>query len=537
MTQARGIRSIEVGHRILAALAAHGAPMGLRELSDVTGILAAQVHAYLVSYRRTGFVGQHHNGRYHLGWFAHALGLARLHADPALREAMARMHALVAATGAMGTLSLWGGDALTVFQVAHGATFPRIDIVPGTTFPIATTISGRVFAAFADDAAKRDPNDMPATVSTLARGPRSADLAEIRKRGFGRDVSVGIPGLTTVAIPHRGADGTVAAIITLLSPALNADEVARLVRTSDPHPPYHEHYRMPPIEPIAEDAATRGVGSVETGARVLAAFAGAETPLMLGEIARRCAMPAAQVHPYLASLRRVGLVATEAASGRYALGAETITLAAARLRAFDPFGKAGEIVAAMVDGRRCSATLSVWGNLGPTVVQMHAGRAQFYTLTGPGTVYSVGGTATGRLFAAYLATRFVAPVLATERREGDATARVGTPMASHALEALLPAIRARGFATIDPPPIAEVAPLAAPVCDHRGVLQMVVTLLLPTGESDLSEDGANVRLLVDCTSRIARQLAAQVVAGASTPDHDVVVTAAAADAVAAAYTG
>lgn len=74
--QRQGIQSIEVGARLLRALAANGRSMMLRDVARNAGMPAAKAHRYLVSFMRMGLVEQDANtGRYDLGEFSLELGL------------------------------------------------------------------------------------------------------------------------------------------------------------------------------------------------------------------------------------------------------------------------------------------------------------------------------------------------------------------------------------------------------------------------------------------------------------------------------
>ncbi|MCB1966488.1 MAG: helix-turn-helix domain-containing protein, partial [Candidatus Accumulibacter sp.] len=77
--QRQGIQSIEVGSRLLRALAASQRSMMLRDLARNAGMPAAKARRYLVSFMRMGLVEQDANtGRYDLGEFSLELGLASL---------------------------------------------------------------------------------------------------------------------------------------------------------------------------------------------------------------------------------------------------------------------------------------------------------------------------------------------------------------------------------------------------------------------------------------------------------------------------
>ena len=75
----RGIQSIEVGGRLLRALAQSGEPMMLRDLARQAGMPPAKAHPYLVSFSRLGLIEQDQaTGRYEFGALALELGLVSL---------------------------------------------------------------------------------------------------------------------------------------------------------------------------------------------------------------------------------------------------------------------------------------------------------------------------------------------------------------------------------------------------------------------------------------------------------------------------
>src|ERR1700733_16306068 len=75
----QGVQSIEVGGRILQALARAPRPQMLRDLAAAAGMPAAKAHRYLVSFARMGLVEQQADtGLYDLGSFALELGLGAL---------------------------------------------------------------------------------------------------------------------------------------------------------------------------------------------------------------------------------------------------------------------------------------------------------------------------------------------------------------------------------------------------------------------------------------------------------------------------
>ncbi len=76
----------------------------------------------------------------------------------------------------------------------------------------------------------------------------------------------------------------------------------------------------------------RGIGAIETGAKILDAFVSIGRPAMLRDIAELAGMTAAQAHAYLVSFKSAGLVEQENGSGLYRLGPMALSLGLVRLR-------------------------------------------------------------------------------------------------------------------------------------------------------------------------------------------------------------
>lgn len=74
----RGIQSVEVGGRLLQALARQREPLGLTELAGEAQLSSAQAHTYLVSLTRLGLVKRDAlTGNYEPGPLSLRLGLMR----------------------------------------------------------------------------------------------------------------------------------------------------------------------------------------------------------------------------------------------------------------------------------------------------------------------------------------------------------------------------------------------------------------------------------------------------------------------------
>jgi DNA-binding IclR family transcriptional regulator len=253
----------------------------------------------------------------------------------------------------------------------------------------------------------------------------------------------------------------------------------------------------------------RGVQSIEVGALLLNALVEVGEPMMLRDLARKAGIAPAQAHAYLVSFRNSGLVEQEGQAGLYRLGPFALQLAIGRMHSFDPLRMAADAIGDLAAETGLTVALAVWGTFGPTVIQVCEGADQVHINTRAGTVYSVSGTATGRVFAAFLPESLIRTTLKAEQMDGR-TRRVGQTMTYSLLKSELSAIRAQNYATIDTPPIPGINALSAPVFDHVGQILMAVTLIGPAEALDRSPDSLFIPILLRFTGALSSKLGFEV---------------------------
>jgi DNA-binding IclR family transcriptional regulator len=103
----------------------------------------------------------------------------------------------------------------------------------------------------------------------------------------------------------------------------------------------------------------------------------------------------------------------------------------------------------------------------------HEGADQIHINTRAGTVYSLTGTATGLVFAAYLPADLVKAAIRAQMSETKTTQRVGARVEFQAIARQFELIQGLGYGTIDAPPIPGINAIAAPVFDDVGQIRMV----------------------------------------------------------------
>ncbi len=254
------------------------------------------------------------------------------------------------------------------------------------------------------------------------------------------------------------------------------------------------------------DVPGRGVQSVEVGGRILAMMAAAGGPVMLRDIASGAKVPPAQAHAYLVSFRKIGLVEQDGASGRYQLGPLALDLGLARLRSLNPLRLAGDAAAELAAELGLMVTLTVWGSFGATIVQVHEARDQLHVNLRPGAVYSLAGTATGRVFAAFLPPAIIGPRVKIEMRSTERTQRIGSPVDAARFRHDVAAVRQSGYATAIGSPVPGINAVSVPVFDHTGHLQLAMTLIGPAGLVDTGPHGAETQRVMTMATGLSSAL-------------------------------
>ncbi|MDQ0142321.1 IclR family transcriptional regulator [Cupriavidus necator] len=214
----RGIQSVEVGARLLAALAAARVPMPLAALAEAAQLGPAQAHAYLVSLARLGLIKRDHlSGRYEPGPLSLRLGLLHLEQDSAWRAALPRVDALAQALGFSVAISLAGPQGPTIVRYVPASAPLHVNLHVGTVMALAPTATGRVFCAFQPPAQWQPlwhAQQPDATEAELAAF--SATLAEIRARGIERSIDAPSPAVSSLSVPVLDGAGALRLVLTLV---------------------------------------------------------------------------------------------------------------------------------------------------------------------------------------------------------------------------------------------------------------------------------------------------------------------------------
>ena len=221
----RAVQSVEVGGRLLLALADSPGPLTLKDLAARAGLPPSRAHPYLVSFGRLKLIEQEAaTGRYALGPAALQLGLACLHQLDPVKAALPVAEQLSAATGLAVALAVWGNFGPTIIRMIDARQPLHVAMRAGTVMSILGTATGRAFAAVmpADriDAALSGPLGDPEGQRLPRLAHRARELrdaaAEVREHGVARAVGRPIPGVNAFSAVAFDHEGQPAIVITAL---------------------------------------------------------------------------------------------------------------------------------------------------------------------------------------------------------------------------------------------------------------------------------------------------------------------------------
>lgn len=221
-----GIQSIEVGFRLLQALAASPRAMMLRDLAAAADMPPAKAHRYLVSFQRLGAVTQDAvSGRYDLGPFALQLGLAGLNRLDPLRKARPLLSALRDELDHTAGIAVWGNQGPTIVHWEESSHPVTVSLRLGDVMPMLNSATGRLYGAYLPRRQTQPMIDrelsLRRTAPSSTSSPSSlteydAICADVRAHGAARTLGGVLPGINAISVPVFDASGHLALALIVL---------------------------------------------------------------------------------------------------------------------------------------------------------------------------------------------------------------------------------------------------------------------------------------------------------------------------------
>jgi DNA-binding IclR family transcriptional regulator len=254
----------------------------------------------------------------------------------------------------------------------------------------------------------------------------------------------------------------------------------------------------------APGSSQAGVQSVEIAANILKALASGGSPLPLKGVAKAAHMSRAKVHRYLVSLKRAGLVAQDARSGDYRIGPAAVTLGLVGLRGLSPVRTMNEALPDLRDRLDETVTLAIWGETGPVIIAMEEPGKAVTINVRIGSVLSLGMSAIGRTFAAFLPEAVTRDRIARERAAAAADGNNIYPDAA-GLSEILAEVHTRRMTRVRGTVMPGIDALAAPIFDHTGKVIGVICSFGRAGSFDSRLTGKIAQILAEVSVDLSRQ--------------------------------
>ncbi len=204
------VQSVEVGMRLLQALADAGRALGLTDLAVAADMPPAKAHRYLQSLIATGMAEQlRETGRYDLGPAALGIGLAALGRIDAVRIASSTLADLRDAIDESVFLAVWGNRGPTIVRWEESTRPVTVNVRVGSVLPLLNSATGRVFAAYlppetcAPALQEEMKSGAPSSVSDVERLWK-----DVRKHRIARvagDLLLGVSALSVPVFDHQNA--------------------------------------------------------------------------------------------------------------------------------------------------------------------------------------------------------------------------------------------------------------------------------------------------------------------------------------------
>lgn len=217
----RAVQSVEVGGRLLLALADSGSALSLKDLAARAAMTPSRAHPYLVSYGRLGLIEQDSSGRYDLGPAALRVGLASLQRLEPMTVAEPVIRQLAAQTGHAIAIAVWGNFGPTVVRLIEAQQPLHVSLRIGSVLSLFDTATGRAFAsvlpqerllqAIAGPLGEAMPQE-----KWQQRQPEIQEIVlEARRHGVSRAISNPIPGVNAFSAPVYDLEGNPVMVITM----------------------------------------------------------------------------------------------------------------------------------------------------------------------------------------------------------------------------------------------------------------------------------------------------------------------------------
>lgn len=217
------MQSIERAINILEVLSHSQAGLGVRAISETTGLAAGTVHRILSTLNARGFVFQDGSRKYVLG--LGLLGMAAASRERIGALSLPFLSELMEVSQETANLAiLEHSSAFYVEQVPPPGRLLRMFTEPGNRAPLHAAATGKVLLAYQSASVTKVildevglPRQSPNTITN--RSQLRGELRRVRQQGYATDYGEQEEGVHCLAAPILSARGDILAALSLSGPA------------------------------------------------------------------------------------------------------------------------------------------------------------------------------------------------------------------------------------------------------------------------------------------------------------------------------
>lgn len=226
-----GVQSLDAALRVLLHIAQLPGPSTLSDIAKACDMPPSKVHRYLASFTHANIIQQNgRSGAYDLGLAAQSIGLAALARRDIVNTVSDHLRDFTQANGCTTLLSVWSESGPTVVRWQRAPSPIMTSFGLGTTFPLLSSATGRVFFAFSPASLIKQQlaNELKRSNlnSALLDGLEEGETAKmhvekirqnVRKQGMATVDGRFIPGLMAVAVPILNWQDEAEVVVTAIS--------------------------------------------------------------------------------------------------------------------------------------------------------------------------------------------------------------------------------------------------------------------------------------------------------------------------------
>ncbi|HEY0333309.1 MAG TPA: IclR family transcriptional regulator [Stenotrophomonas sp.] len=217
----QGLPTAIVSLKVIEALAAAPAGLGVTRLAEMLGMPKARIHRHLNILREHGYVGQDpRSNHYRVGWQMFLLGRACASRFDVMTLAKPVLERLRDQVGQTVVIATYSDSEVVVIDFLRGTSPVEISLRPGTRFQHNTVAQGKVVLAFAPEQVRKQFLAQPLQSST----PRTitdpdrlrAEIELVRRRGWADAPEELYIGVNALAAPLLQVNGELFGTIAII---------------------------------------------------------------------------------------------------------------------------------------------------------------------------------------------------------------------------------------------------------------------------------------------------------------------------------